>query len=108
MSFEKNVAEYNLFAIKLSSEKMLDHFFVWLPIKEKISRNWGNLDLANFFQKLAAESVVKTNTSQSIHMVQFHLTSLIRMAKNGFNDRLIYSMYINMSDILGGIYRFIR
>ncbi len=35
MSFEKNAVEYNFFAIKLSSGKILDKFFVWLPVTEK-------------------------------------------------------------------------
>ncbi len=43
MSFEKNVVEYNLSAIKLSSEKILGQFFVWLPITEKIADNRENL-----------------------------------------------------------------
>ncbi len=37
ISFEKNIVEYNLFAIKLSSEKILDQFFVRLPVREKIA-----------------------------------------------------------------------
>ncbi len=48
MSFEKNVVEYNFFATKLSLEKIVDQFFVWLPVVEKIVGNWKNLDFAYF------------------------------------------------------------
>ncbi len=47
ISFEKNV-QYNLFDLKLSSEKILDQFFVWLPVTNKITGNWENLNLAYF------------------------------------------------------------
>ncbi len=64
MSFEKNVVEYNFFAIKLSLRKIPHQFFVWLSITEKIVGNWENLDFAYFgCQKSAAELVIKTNTS---------------------------------------------
>ncbi len=47
-SFKKNIVEYNLFAIILSSEKILAQFFVWLPVMEKIAGNWENVDLSYF------------------------------------------------------------
>ncbi len=60
MSFGKNVVEYNLFAIKLSAEKILDQFFVWLPITEKIADKGKNLDFTYFLcQKLGTRSGVK-------------------------------------------------
>ncbi len=49
MSFVKNAVEYNVFPLKLSSGKILDQFFVWLPIMEKVAGNWENLDLAYFW-----------------------------------------------------------
>ncbi len=49
MGFEKNIVEYYLFLVKLSSEKILDQFFIRLPVTEKIAGNWENLDLAHFF-----------------------------------------------------------
>ncbi len=39
MSFEKNVVEYNFFALKLCLEKIIGQFFVRLPIAEKIAGN---------------------------------------------------------------------
>ncbi len=49
ISLEKNVVEYNFFAIKLFLEKILGQFFVWLPIMEKITDDWENLDSAYFW-----------------------------------------------------------
>ncbi len=34
--FEKNVVEYNLFAVKLSSKKILDQFFSCFPLWRKL------------------------------------------------------------------------
>ncbi len=71
MSFEKNIVEFNFFAIKLSSEKILDQFFVWLLAREKITGNWKNLDVAYFWcQKSAAKLVLETNTSYSTRSVR--------------------------------------
>ncbi len=56
MSFEKNVLEFNLFGMKLSWEKILDQFFVWFHVAEKIAGNWENLGSAYFWcQNSAAE-----------------------------------------------------
>ncbi len=77
MSIEKNVVGNNLFAIKLSSEKILNQFFVRLQIAEKIAGNWENLDLAYFWsQKSRTESVIKTTTSQLTCWVRSDIASL--------------------------------
>ncbi len=76
-SEKKNEVEYNLFSIKLSSEKIVDQYFVLLPVMEKIAGNWENLDSSYFLcHKLAVESVVKMNTSQSTSSVRSRLVWL--------------------------------